>query len=1059
VPNIFVALCAKKIYHTTYLLPTEMLALILQGRAEAWFIPERATSGAAKNNLNQRLEEKMTDLSPKYNPAFLKDAELLALFVVRKAYLETILKALGENSSGRRHILLIGPRGIGKTTLVRRVALETRQDESLNREWYSIAFSEESYEISTPGEFWLEALRRLAEQVGSDELRGTCSDLENESNEGRLRDRALDSLRAFSKKERKRLLVIVENLNMLIDEQFDQVGTSDLWRTLLKEGTRITLLATCLNQFTAGDRDGDAFVKLLTPITLDPLSAAECSDLFLAITGRNLQSGQARAIQILTGGNPRLVRILAEFSNKRSFRDLLSDLVHLVDDHTEYFKSQIDALPAVERKVFVALLAFWQPVTAHEVAKTARLPVSKTSALLNRLVSRGAVSVVNSGSPKKLYHASERLYNIYYLLRKHGHPSTRVRAAVRFMTHFYRNDELIQSTADLAREACSLDSNSRAELFTAYREIVNDPFVANCRFAIIRATPKEFFSFPEAPDDIRQMATGAPRLHAHSDRSVPKEVKALLTEGQGLQLKGETAKAEVLFRKAIQLAPTYGHSMAHLGFLLYSDLKSYQEAKELLERATSLNPLDSWAWLHMGRLLIRMGDDQGGTVALLKCTEIDPKEGRAWLNLGFCFHDLGRYQECENALRKAIENGDPSEKARAWGRLAELFHYHLHQPEEARNAYQIAIANSEVQDGWTFANYAEFLASEAGDSAEAERQLIKAKDYFEAAVQKDSNNAEAWGMLGRIYSKGPSGKRQAETALRKATEIDPNDSSAWEGLAEFLWSAGRWEEAEISLRSALRAKPGQYDVWTNLGWVLSQQGQVDKAQSAYEKAIELNPDSSPTLTAYGELLLQSGQTEKALELLRRSTSLDGWHSPAWPTLIAVQAMQGGPAVTNLVETAQSYLNANNRNPEMLNSMARKIVKTNSTELRNLAEILAKEAFEARRDWSYVDTVCTVLSAQGRWGDVLEWIPLLFDVAGDKEEVIESAIRFAITASAAGYAERVLTLLTASRGFRALEPLEAGVKKFMGRSSVVPREIDEIATDIAASIRRLRQLVN
>ena len=33
----------------------------------------------------------------------------------------------------------------------------------------------------------------------------------------------------------------------------------------------------------------------------------------------------------------------------------MGDLVHLVDEHTEYFKSHLDALPAVERKVYLAL--------------------------------------------------------------------------------------------------------------------------------------------------------------------------------------------------------------------------------------------------------------------------------------------------------------------------------------------------------------------------------------------------------------------------------------------------------------------------------------------------------------------------------------------------------------------------------------------------------------------------------------------------------------------------------------------------------------------------------
>ena len=168
---------------------------------------------------------------------------------------------------------------------------------------------------------------------------------------------------------------------------------------------------------------------------LDPLSPMECSVLWRAITGRSLPHTQFRPMQILTGGNPRFVRILAEFAHGDSFRDLMNDLIHLIDEHTEYFKSQLDTLPANERKAFVALLDLWDRSRLEKWPERSK-PVSTASAYLNRLISRGAVSLVEPSGRKKLYQSTERLYNIYYLMRKRGHPSNRVRAAVRFMCNF-----------------------------------------------------------------------------------------------------------------------------------------------------------------------------------------------------------------------------------------------------------------------------------------------------------------------------------------------------------------------------------------------------------------------------------------------------------------------------------------------------------------------------------------------------------------------------------------------------------------------------------------------
>ena len=102
------------------------------------------------------------------------------------------------------------------------------------------------------------------------------------------------------------------------------------------------------------------------------------------MTGREPDDGRIRPIQILTGGNPRLLSIISQFGAKRSFKELMTELIQLVDDHTEYFRSHLDNLPAIERKVYLSLVEKWDPCTAREVAQFARLEVSKTSSLLNR---------------------------------------------------------------------------------------------------------------------------------------------------------------------------------------------------------------------------------------------------------------------------------------------------------------------------------------------------------------------------------------------------------------------------------------------------------------------------------------------------------------------------------------------------------------------------------------------------------------------------------------------------------------------------------------------------
>src|SRR5262249_37749956 len=138
----------------------------------------------------------------------------------------------------------------------------------------------------------------------------------------------------------------------------------------------------------------------------------------------------------------------------------------------EYFKSQLDGLPPTERKVFAALLEAWDPSTAKQVAEAARVSTNTASAMLARLSDRGAVIKGTGQGRAALYFAAERLFNIYYLMRRRSHPSSRVRALVSFMTDYYDRDELIDTAATLAREACGVRPDSRMDYHATYDAIL-----------------------------------------------------------------------------------------------------------------------------------------------------------------------------------------------------------------------------------------------------------------------------------------------------------------------------------------------------------------------------------------------------------------------------------------------------------------------------------------------------------------------------------------------------------------------------------------------------------
>ena len=931
----------------------------------------------------------------KYNPSFLSSEQLIRNFVVRQKDLDLIVELIRENvTAGNQHLLVLAPRGAGKTTLVLRGAAEVGMHKDLSEKWYPVIFPEESYEVCSPGEFWLEALFHIGEQTGEERWKKAYHELRSESDENRLRERALAQVLDFADEQKKRLLLIVENLNMLLG---DQISDDDAWKlryTFLNE-PRIMILATAVSTFEQLENSGKAMFELFKIHTLEPLDTKECGQLWESITGENPGWNRIRPIQILTGGSPRLLVIISGFAVKSSFRELMENLAGLVDDHTEYFKSHLDTLPAQERKVFVTLADKWNPATAREVADASRISVNKVSAHLNRLVEKGAVVVVEQKSRKKWYQIAERMYNIYHLMRRRGDASNRVRAVVDFIVHFYTDEkELVTLVGKVAEEACEYGQQDRNDHLAFLEEVLKSPHTERVHDKILATLPDTLIESLSLPQFLQKhLIDIVPKIKGRHKGLTQKEIETGVLE-----------------------KPDDPRTLAELTLeLLENHPDRVEEAKATCKRLIALVPDRSEPWVILGTILrVFERDFQQAEQAYRKAIEIDPKNIPAWNNLGILFDkELGKFRDAEQAYKKAIEI-DPKFFS-VWNNLGILFSREPARYDDAEKAYR-------------------------------------------KAVEIEPKNSSIWLNLGKFLDESLARYDDAEHAYRKAIEIDPQNADIWFNLGHlFSNKLARYEDAERAYRKAIKIDPKSGVLWMSVGILLHQElGRYDDAEQAYRKAIEIDPQFA--LAWYGlGTLLHTGlhKPQEAEHAYEKAVELEPSASIFWMDLIGLQ-LKSMSDKKKALKTADRYLNTSERSAESLNNLARFFFAKDYDAHFDKAEEWCREAVAKEKDNPHYQlTLAVVLGGMGKWDESLN---IARQFTGDKEFVqneIRDIIEYYISAAGEGHAADALAVLEQHSDIPSLEPLIAGLKLYLGQKVLTAQEILEIGQDIAKRIRGLK----
>ncbi|WP_150524985.1 AAA family ATPase [Roseibium sediminis] len=393
-----------------------------------------------------------------YNQSTLNDDDFVESFVARHKILEALLRRLraqNQDEAGQ-HDLLVGSRGMGKTSLLRRLAIGISRDPHLSTRFIPLRFREEQYNVLSLGDFWRNCGESLAEWAEENNQQELADQLDEEmvsekwKSDGGAEEAFREALRCLN----RRAILLVDNLDLILDALRDEEHWTLRRHLQDREGSILIGAATQSLQQSADSKA--AFYEFFQPHHMDPLDARETEECMRSLAERRGEHGEPviqildtqperlKVLHTLTGGNPRVLTLIYRLLETEESDAAMADLELLLDQVTPYYKARVEEYQTPQQRAIIDAIALhWDPVTTGKLSEITGITSTTLSPQLSRLRKDGLIESVETSGSYKGHQITERFLNIWYLMR-HGTRRTKqkLRWLVSFLTCFYARNEL-----------------------------------------------------------------------------------------------------------------------------------------------------------------------------------------------------------------------------------------------------------------------------------------------------------------------------------------------------------------------------------------------------------------------------------------------------------------------------------------------------------------------------------------------------------------------------------------------------------------------------------------
>ena len=210
----------------------------------------------------------------------------------------------------------------------------------------------------------------------------------------------------------------------------------------------------------------------------------------------------------------------------------------------------------------------------------------------------------------------------------------------------------------------------------------------------------------------------------------------------------------------------------------------------------------------------------------------------------------------------------------------------------------------------------------------------------------------------------PSGDRisEAETSLKKAIEMNPENDRAYAELGGLYRLQDKFSQAEDLLKKALELNPKNNNAYAELGWLYLTRGGPRRAEDFFKQTIELDPKNDCPYALLGRLYREQGEFSKAEDLFKTALELNPRNIIASFQLCGLYRKQG--KLSQAESLLKKVIKMNPKNERLLAALASLYEEMGKPEL-------AKEYMKKAHPAGFEDNAAVTVKNYRKLKDILD----------------------------------------------------------------------------------------